>query len=336
MQNQQELKEQVVATVRAFARSTSSGHKVVADMSALVEATAQLPLANLDYWERLIRQEFFFALHSYSPPKWKVWVKPSTFLTWIDLSSPDGYKREKTLRTLIGPAPNSFFFALAVRRLNDWVAQVREAARECIPLIAKETDPIHVVNALFAILPYWNSWGRMEESDKQILLNIVANDDVSRTLKSKLTTATSGPLTTIFAQIGRTPVLDSQLYEIARCAVQPSVRAKAYRSQLERKMTWVDGQKWEWTDVRYCKGRLKPVLFEREINVTAPFLEILKTASADRSPIVRSVAAEMLIRQFETLGSEALQLANLFASDVSPSVAERGKFCLKKLVVRNA
>ena len=101
----------------------------MADMSSLVDVTSQLPLSNLNYWERLIRLEFSSALESSSPPKRKIWSKPSQFLTWLDLISWDGYKREKTLRTITGAAPNSFFFALAIRRLNDWVPQVREAAR---------------------------------------------------------------------------------------------------------------------------------------------------------------------------------------------------------------
>ena len=334
MQLQQELEEKVVSAVRDFANSINSGGKVVADMSSLVEAASQLPLSNLDYWERLIRWEFASALHSYAQPKWKIWAKPSTFLTWIDLSSSDGYKREKTLRTLTGAAPNSFFFALAVRRLNDWVPQVREAARETLPLIAQASDPTHVVDALFVTLPDWNSWGRIEQSDKQVLLKIISSKDISESLKSKIISATSGPLTSIFAQVGRTSVLDDHLSEIAKNAIQPSVRAKAYRSQFEGKMVWLEGKKWEWTDIRYCEGRLKPILSERKLTVTSPFLETLRMASIDRSPIVRRVAAEMLIRELENLGDESFRLANLLASDASPSVAERGNFALKKIGVK--
>ena len=128
----------------------------------------------------------------------------------------------------------------------------------------------------------------------------------------------------------KSELLDKYLSEIAENAVQPSVRAKAYRSQLEGRMVWVEGRKWEWTDIRYCKGEFKPIVAERTINMDTLFLEILNKSSSDRSPIVRRVAAEFLIREFDVLGEESLRLANLFASNKSPSVAERGRFALKR------
>ena len=137
MPQQMEYEDEVLSAVRQFAHSINSDRKVVADMSLLVDATSHLLLTNLDTWERLLRWEFSRALETSTPAKWKLWEQPTPFLTWIDLCSGDGFKREKTLRTLSGAAPNSFFFAVAVRRLNDWVPQVREAAREKLSEIAK-------------------------------------------------------------------------------------------------------------------------------------------------------------------------------------------------------
>lgn len=336
MLHDQEHEDDVFSAVREFAHSVNSGRKVVADMSSLVDATSRLSLSNLDAWERLIRWEFSKGLEASNPSRWKLWAKPTPFLTWIDLCSGDGFKREKTLRTLSGAAPNSFFFALAVRRLNDWVPQVREAAREKLPTIAKESDPEHVVDVLCVTLPHWNSWGRLEEADKRILLEIISIEEVAQSLKLRIISATSGPMTSILAHAGQSETLDYCLSAIAREAIQPSVRAKAYRSQLEGKMVWSEGRKWEWTDIRYCEGRLKPILSERNLSVTSPFLETLKLAAVDHSPMVRRVAGQMLIRELTTIGEESLKLANLLASDSSPSVAERGKFALKRLEAQEA
>lgn len=336
MQHRQGLEKKVVSAVREFASSINSGRKIVADMSSLVDVTSQLPLSNLDYWERLIRSEFSSASETSSQSKWNIWSKPSQLLTWVDLISWDGYKRARTLRTITGAVPNSFFFALAVRRLNDWVPQVREAARDKLPLIVQSSDPAHIVDALCITLPHWNSWGRMDELDKQALLNIISSKDIAEAFKDKIISSTSGPMTSIFAQVGRTSVLDEYLTEIAKTAIQPSVRAKAYRSQFEGKMVWFEGRKWEWTDIRYCEGRLKAIVSERNLTIPCPLLETLRLASVDRSPIVRKVAAEMLIRDLEVLGNESLPLANLFASDTSSSVAERGKFALKRLEAQGA
>ncbi|MFW2440603.1 MAG: hypothetical protein ACN4GR_14695 [Arenicellales bacterium] len=171
----------------------------------------------------------------------------------------------------------------------------------------------------------------MDESDKQVLLKIISSKDIAEAFKAKIMSSTSGPITSIFAQVGRTSVLDEHLSEIAKKAIQPSVRAKAYRSQFEGKMVWFEGRKWEWTDIQYCEGRLKPIVSERELTVSSPFLETLRVASVDRSPVVNRVAAEILIRDLEALGGESVPLANHFASDKSSSVAERGKFALKRL-----
>ena len=331
MPQQVEYKDKVLSAVRKFAHSVQPGRKVVADISVLADATSNLPLTNLDAWERLLRCEFYRAIETSGPYGWKFWAQLRTIITWIDICSADGFKREKTLRTLSGAAPNSFFFALAVRRLNDWVPQVRKAAREKLPEIAKNSDPEQVVDVLCAILPYWNSWGRMENADKQVLIDITSIEEVVHSLKSRVISATFGPMTSVLAQAGRAEIIDRYLYEIAQNAIQPSVRAKAYRCLLEKKMVWFAGRKWKWTDKQYCKGRFEPILCDRAISVASPFLETLKLAARDRSPMVRRVAGEMLIRKLKLIGAKSIKLAELLASDSSPSVAKRGRFALDRL-----
>jgi hypothetical protein len=325
------MEDKIISAVKDFASSINSGGKVVADMSELIDVTFQLSLTSFDYWERLIRSELSLALRESTPPKWKVWSKPKELLTWLDLISRDGYKREKTLRTLTGAAPNTFFFSLAVRRLNDWVPQVREAAREKLPEIAKATDPEYVVEALCIALSNWNSWGRIEEADKKVLLQIICEEEISESLMSKLTTSTSGPMPSLFSQLGRTPILDGKIEDIASLAVQPSVRAKAYRSLFEGRIIWIEGRKWEWTDIRYCEGKLKPIVAERKLNVETSLLDLLKSSAEDSSSIVRRISAEILIRELSNLGVIAREFAEKFASDKSCAVSERGRFAVKKL-----
>jgi len=325
------MEDKVKSAVREFASSINSGSKVVADMSALVGVASQLPLSSFDYWERLIRSEFSLALRESTPPKWKVWSKPNELLTWLDLISWNGYRREKTLRTLSGAAPNTFFFSLIVRRLNDWVPQVREAAREKLPEIAKASDPKYVVEALCIALSNWNSWGRIEDADKKVLLQIICEEKIANSLRSKLISSTSGPMPSLFSQLGRTPILDGYIEEIASLAIQPSVRAKAYRSLFEGRIAWVEGRKWEWTDIRYCEGRLKPIVSERKLNVQTSLIDLLNDSSDDRSSIVRRISAEILIRELASLGVIAREFAEKFASDKSDAVSERGLFAVKKL-----
>jgi len=303
----------------------------VADMTLLVEVTSQLPLSSFDYWERLIRSEYSLALRESTPPKWKVWAKPRELITWLDLISWDGFKREKALRTLSGAAPNTFFFSLAVRRLNDWVPQVRVAAREKLPELAKATKPEFVVSALTIALSNWNSWGRIEVADKEILLQIICDERIAESLRSELISSTSGPMPSLFSQLGRTPILDGFVETIASKAAQPAVRAKAYRSLFAGRVSWVEGRKWVWTDIRYCKGRLEPVVAERVIGVKTPLLDLLELSSEDRSSMVRRVSAEILIQNLLNIGASAGYYAKKFATDKSKAVSERGLFALKKL-----
>lgn len=325
------IEEKVISAVKDFANSINLGGKVVADMSALIDATDQLPLSSFDYWERFIRSEFSAALRESTPPKWKVWSKPKELMTWLDLISWDGYRRERSLQALSGAAPNTFFFSLAVRRLNDWVPQVREAAREKLLEIAKSTDPKYVVEALCVALSNWNSWGRIEKKDKEVLFQIICEKKIAESLRYKLIYSASGPMPSLFSQLGRTPVLDGSIEEIASLAVQPSVRAKAYRSLFDGRIVWMEGRRWEWTDKRYCEGRLKPVVSERKLDTNINLLDLLKKSSNDHSSIVRRVSAEILIRELDELGPLARNFAETFASDKSHPVSERGNFALKRL-----
>ncbi|WP_414830492.1 hypothetical protein [Alteromonas sp. H39] len=331
MQKSQIMKDKIISAVRTFATSKTSGSKVVPDMSELIEATSLLPLSGFDYWERIIRSEFSSTVREPLSPKWKLWSRPKEFVTWLDLLSWDGYKREKALRALSGAAPNTFFYSLAVRRLNDWVPQVRKAAREKLPEITRSTAPEYVVEALCVALSNWNSWGRIEKADKAVLLEIISEKHLAKSLRSKLIMSASGPMPSLFSQLGRTAILDDHIAKIATSAIQPSVRARAYRSLFEGRIVWFEDRKWVWTDIRYCEGRLKPVIRERKLEIDIPLIDLLKRSSEDSSPIVRRVSAEFLIRELGSLGTKATVFAERFATDNSNSVSERGEFALRKL-----
>lgn len=320
-----------LAAIRHWAQNRHSGLTIAADLNALVVATSQLSLSNLEDWERAIRWELDHVQPAFPFPKWIQRFAPQQPLTWLDVCSKDGFKREQALYSLSGPAPNRFFLALALRRLNDWVPQVRTAARQQLPLLAQASDPELVVEVLCATLPFWDSWGRMETADKHTLLEITAFEPVAQALKCRLISSPSGPMSLILSQASRTRSQDPYLAEIATAAIQPALRAKAYRYLLEGKTMWSEGKKWEWTDIRYCEGHFKPIWVERGISVTAPFLATLYSAAKDPSPRVRRVAGDVLLQTAATLGAEAGPLAQQLAADVCPSVAERGVFALKQL-----
>lgn len=300
-------------------------------MSSLIQATSSLRLTSFDDWEQLVRNGIVWAENKHKPSKWSFWAAPTPFPTWIDLCSWDGYKRERTLRALAGAAPNAFFLALAARRLNDWVPQVRAAAREKLPSIAAASDPADVASMLCAVLPHWNSWGRLEAHDKKVLLEIASTEAVVRALTVQIISTPAGPIAEILAQVGRTPALDASLLDIASRAVQPAVRAKAYRTMLEAKMAWMEGRAWEWIDRSRSKSYLRAVHGHRLLSDNFPSAELLKAAIDDPSNVVRRVVGDVLIRETEPLDGLNLELAMRLASDKHPSLSARGQFLLKNL-----
>jgi len=330
--------------VRRIAAPNNSARQIAQTMPQLVHATSVLPLSNLVQWERIIRDELSLARYRAEQSRNRRWPSWLTFhrltkpwdsdrrLTWVDLSSFNGYDREQALRTLAGAVPNGFFFALIIRRLNDWVPQVRTAARDTIREFARTSAPEHVADALCAILPAWPSWRRMQTQDRQLVTELFTLPPISAELIRRVKTAATGPMQAVLSQVLRIDVIDDDLIDIATNAVQPAVRAKAYSTLLQGKAAWVEGSHWQWTDVRYCIGRWQPILGERPLHRRPALVELLNAAALDRSGMVRRVAAEALVREMHHLGEIALVLARQLANDRSPPVAKRGEFVLQRLV----
>ncbi|MDO6406540.1 hypothetical protein [Pantoea phytobeneficialis] len=238
------LQQEVISSIKKSLSFNSFYQRIRPDITAFIAATSKLPLKKLDEWERLIRWTIYASAQASAKRNGDAKKQQFGSLSWLDVCNADGFKRERALRTLTGGAPNSFVFALAIRRLNDWVTQVRAAACDRLLLIAELTDPEIIIDVLFITFPYWDSWGRMGSTEKDILMKMVTLEKIAESLKKRLITSPSGPVATIFSQAGRTEALDSFLGEIAELSVQPSLRAKAYRCQFEGKIVWVEGMAW--------------------------------------------------------------------------------------------
>ncbi|MFK3866576.1 hypothetical protein [Pseudoalteromonas rhizosphaerae] len=324
------LEQELSHAIKELVRSSCSSKETSPSLCPVSLVTAEWPLGNLDYWERFIRDEYDKALSSQSNNLWKFWSNTNTKITWIDLCSWDGHKREQALRC-IKSAPNRFALALVCRRLNDWVPQVRQAASEVLSKIVTNTDKSDVVDAVFFTLSLWSSWKRIDEKSKNTLLEIITTTRLLDELKLNLIASPTGPLSSIFSQIARKSAIDHYLVEIANRAVQPSLRAKVYRCLFSNKVSWFNGRKWQWTDIRYCQGHEAPVISARPLTIHVPLILLLKSAANDRSSIVRRVAAEVLIRELKNLSDESVPLAEQLSLDRSNAVAERGKFALRKI-----
>src|SRR5919198_5843944 len=179
----------VLAAVRRFLHASPAGSEAMEALASLIAETSRLPLTHLEARERALRAELWVAEEARRGPRWKFWSKPARFVSWLDLCSGDGYTRERTLRALSDGAPNGFFCSLAVRRLNDWVPEVRAAARERLPLIASRSNPEHIVDALWHTLPHSISWSRLQDRDRLVLTDLVSIEGVSTVLKDRIVSA---------------------------------------------------------------------------------------------------------------------------------------------------
>lgn len=325
-----EREAEVLAAIRALLQQGGPPRSANYAMASVAAETSLLSLSNLDEWERKLRAELWLTEQRAPSPGWQFWRRsePLSIIPWLHVCSADGFKRELALRSLVGPAPNSFFLTLALRRLNDWVPEVRAAAREHIPRVAERSASAQVVDALWHTFVHWSSWGRVSDAERDVIAGLTANGAVALELKSRILDATAGPASYVLAQAARTPALDPWLTELASDAVQPSVRAKAYRSVFEGRVVWTVGKRWVWTQVQWCKGRFELLLDERPLPKNFRSLALLRKAAIDRSPLVRRVAADFVPHEPELNPPDALALASLLASDPNGSVAERGRYAL--------
>ncbi len=324
-----DLEERLVESVRDIASTKPLFGRDSVAPNQFLEVTSQLPVTNLGCWERTLREELSWALSRRI--SLNVWAIKKPHGPWLNLFNGSGYQREKALEAISEGAPNAFLFAIMLRRLNDWVPQVRAAARKSIERIAPGTEPEIIVDALWWALPSLHSWGRWHDPEREALINLVSVGDVPELLAAKIKHSPSGPAATVLNQAARNPAIDRYLTSVARDSIQPAVRAKAYRFMLEEQACWLEDRKVVWTDKYWGKGRYEPVLGTREISVNADRLNLLREATMDKSPAVRRIAGTTIIARLEELGNEALPLATLLAADVYPSIAERGQFALDRI-----
>lgn len=327
----EQLEKQFVNLLGKLVEALWSGKTFTVEQNELISLSSQLPLKFLIRWEELIRQHYAYPLNHARFNVFGMKRKPIEALTLLDITSNNGYRREKALRTIQAGMPSEFFFALCLRRLNDWVPEVRVAARECLSGIADQTRPEHVVGALAAILPQWYNWGRLEDIDRAYLAQILSKEPIIFAFKEHLIHEPQGPLAKILSQLGNTTAIDCHLPEIAHKARQPAVRAKAYRSMLSGVISWIDGYQWQWLDLAYCRRTRKPCVSQRKLTLSYPFIDTIETAMQDRSEMVRRAAVDVYMQQLGTHGNDGKRLAQLFSSDSSTTIAKRGNYALKWL-----
>ncbi|MBR0756491.1 hypothetical protein JQ604_30300 [Bradyrhizobium jicamae] len=246
---------------------------------------------------------------------------------WLFLFHPSGYLREAALCRIATPPTSPFFLAALALRLNDWVGPVRQAAARCVKHLAPDVAADVAADAAAYLLGRRFAWERW--SDEAHMLDLVfARADVLAALAKRLQDTPTGPMGDCLRNALRFPDSDQHLSKLAATAIQPSVRAIAYKCLISRKAAWHAGFEWAWIDKVYGLRRRVPKLETRDIQTDGPVVDFIVAGIRDRSAFVRKTVADAMIGVRSQIEDEGHLVAQL-AADPNPAVRSRGDFMVR-------
>lgn len=249
-------------------------------------------------------------------------------LEFLFLFHPNGHLREAALNKLTD-IPSPFFVSALALRLNDWAFQVRRAARRCVDRTLRETSATVVAEAALYLLEQSREWARGQQ-DVRLLDEVFARPDVTEALIGLVLSEQDSRVTRALDIALVTDVLDDRLQTIAREAFSPAVRAIALRTLIDGEARRKVGYERLWVDKTFNLTRRVPRFETRTINRALSIADAIALAAVDRSPVVRRMAAEALVRHRRELPNTAA-LLDLLSNDSSPAVLQRVRFVAEEL-----
>jgi hypothetical protein len=317
----------------------SAQHDVAADFVGIVDGLNALPPEMLGAAERDIYEaadlfpdrcdaHSFLArmLHARLAAQTQLERVPG--LEYLFVFHRDGHLREAALRKISGGLPSAFLFAAVAWRLNDWAPPVRAAAAECAARTFPLTRPEVVAEAAQALVTREASWRRWGD-ERAVLIGTFDRPDVAACLAEAIIARQTGPTARILQFALRGAGLDPHLERIAREAVQPAVRALAFRTLVDGYARWPEGWEFRWIDKSMGLRRQQTAFRQRPLGSPPARDLIIEAAAVDRSASVRKVALDGLIRH-DLEGPQTRRIAARLLSDPARSVRERAEFVMKQ------
>lgn len=249
---------------------------------------------------------------------------------WLLLSFHwDGHIREAALHAPQHGLSSPFAVAAICVRLNDWVPQVRSAAASCMKRVLARTDAVILAEAAPVLLQrreVWSRWGREAE-------RLDAAFEEARTvalLVARLLADRTGSMVPLFRRLLRYSAIDPFLPRLAAEAVPPATRAMAIQALLARRAQWAVGLEKEWIEKVHGRFRVVSRVADRPVMTSLSKSELLNQAAADRSGIVRRLAANALVQDHE-LAVAHPGIVSKLAADPSRRVREPAQFVARQL-----
>ena len=247
-------------------------------------------------------------------------------LEWIYLFHGDGYLREAALNKIDAGAPGAFFVVAVAQRLNDWVGEVRNAARLCAARMLPRTAPEPLADAALFLLDRAPSWRRWTH-DRDGLPASLIRGEVAPLLARSIGARPAGPMPKLLLRALRWPEMDAELPRLYREAVQPAVRAVALATLARGRARWPVGVEKKWVDKSLGRFVEVAVHDERPLAVAFDAAEFVRAGARDPAALVRRTAAQAMI-DGGWGDPDSRELLERLAADPSPAVRERAFFAL--------
>jgi len=242
---------------------------------------------------------------------------------WVLCFDADGYVREAALRRLTSPAGSTGRFVALALRLNDWVPEVRAEASHALLRVWPLTSPDVIASTAPYLLRQRFAWRRWGE-EALCIDEVLSNSDVAAAVTSLLLQGRSGGLGRTLSQALRLPAYDLGLAKLAVEARLPDVRAMAMKAIFSGKAIWPVGYGWAWVDKSMGERRRVVLTESRKLSVQEP-LDLLEAGIADRSALVRKIAADVVIERMNDL-PDIVEIASRLANDRSAAVRDRADY----------
>lgn len=245
-------------------------------------------------------------------------------LAWLLLFHGSGYVREVALDGVHEPPASPFFFAALAWRLNDWVKEIRNAARRCTERVLAGTDANVAAQSALVLLERGTAWGRWQ-GEAAALDAAFGRRDVITILARALRDGSVGRQASCLGYAMRFPAMDRHLPELAASAAQPGVRAIAYAAVLAGKASWLTGFGWVWVDKSLGVRKRVPTSASRAIPDLPSRADLIRQGLKDRSARIRVLAADALVTDRSYILDSDVLMQRL-ALDRSAAVRSRADF----------
>lgn len=292
----------------------------------IASAASEIPPLGRFYYRQPIGRRFWRSVSPIGIEREALDATPG--LSWLYIFHGDGRLREAALHRIGDPPPNAFLFAALAYRLNDWAEPVRIAAEACARRVFPRTLSSIVANAALHLLTQKQNWRRWGAEAAALDIALFRPDVVDQ-LASIFQTEPAGALSSAMRQALRSPDMDRHLPDLLKTAAQPAIRAIALQSLVERRGIWPVGFRQEWIDKSLGRSRRVLAFEERPIEHAVPLADLVSAGAADRSAVVRKLAADALIRHADALAG-LQETAGRLLHDPSPAVRERMDFYMRR------